>query len=145
MIRAGLTVTATTRAVLGLTPEDAAPRRAGVPAEPPRLLVESTGQRAVRVHIGGGGPGIRARKPVGCAGATLMIWIGPELPPPDVAHWRFLRNTGRTREVVTFANDLPPGTPVWFTAMWFNARFESGAAATPARGYVGSGGMLLRA
>ena len=82
----------------------------------------------------------RRRRPDGVVGATLMYHVGDNLPTTRDG-WSLLRGTNRLGNTIDLSPMLPPGTRVWFTAFWYNAKSQGGAWAVPVSDYVGFGGF----
>jgi hypothetical protein len=69
-------------------------------------------------------------RPDGVAGAAIFSFVGTTAPTtPD--GWKFEGNTAKTVTEITFPETVPNGATVWVTAMWFNAKTESGPGALP--------------
>lgn len=117
------------RANLGLKLGDRGGRKTLTPrpASPPTVLVERAVGRTVFVRlrdrdsIGRG----RAR---GAKGVNVYRFVGSR-PPSDLRDWKFVKETVDTRFGVDFDGDLPPGTQVWVSAQWKNARGRAGPGA----------------
>lgn len=106
------------------------------PVSPNPLVLQMRGRDVLISLIGEKGRG----KPAGCAGATIVYYPGTQAPS-NAADWRFLMNTTRTREWISF----PPSEvseAVVVTAFWRNARDESGPAAQPITVNLPAGGAL---
>ena len=126
---------------LGLTV--AAPRRRRIPRPDtaPLLSIDSVRGRRVRLRIDRptwGNHQTPHGKPPHARGSMVMTHIG-ETFPPDPAAWRFERNTGQSTLDIQLPHHIPPGTKVWFTACWFNPRFQNGPMAVPVAGWVQHG------
>jgi hypothetical protein len=70
------------------------------------------------------------RKPADVHGATFFMYVGEDAPGGPEA-FRFLRSAGKTTIRTQLPDDLAPGTRVYFTAIWFNAKGDHGPATTP--------------
>lgn len=86
----------------------------------------------------------RRRKPEGVIGATVFSFVGANAPNTE-ADWTFEGNLSKTVEEVAFAQSLPPGTKVWFTAFWYNRRAESGPPAVPVSCNLPGGSAMAQA
>ena len=110
----------------------------GPPTEVPRLDVDSVDGHRVTVRLHGD-DGSR-RKPAGVQGANLYSFVG-DVPPQDVALWKAEGATSRSEVVVEFPLAVAPGSRVWLTATFVNAKFQSGLACPPVQTLVNYGGL----
>lgn len=134
------TLTPEDRLSLGLSTRGTG-RRAAVPEEAPFVDVVAVSGLTVTVRVGSLTLNGQA-KPAGCAGLTLFARVD-DPAYPDRSAWRFVGNFGRTVIDVVF-DDLAPGTRVWITAEWMNARFEPGPRAFGVHTHL-QGGLSLPA
>lgn len=130
------------RLALGLKVRDIESTPVPRPATAPMIEIVSTvGNTAtIRLFDSNG----RRRKPDGVIGATVFSFVGANAPSEESA-WKFEGNLSKTTEVVAFAQSLPPGTKVWFTAFWYNRRAESGPPATPVSTNLPGGSAMAQA
>ena len=131
------------RTDLGLPVRKAEPTPTPAPTAKPVATAEAGPGRTLRVTVLDPDDGRRSR-PEGAAGATILSYVG-EVPPADVAGWTFERNASRRVTTLYFDASLPPGTRVWVTAFFYNARGQSGPAAIPACDYLGGAGVAMGA
>ncbi|MFT3788754.1 MAG: hypothetical protein QM770_21725 [Tepidisphaeraceae bacterium] len=119
----------------------ARPTRIDAPDRAPLLTVRSV--RATTATVVLTDPtSSRRGKPDGAAGATLFVYVGDE-PPTNLSGWRYYGQTGRTTIDITFESSLPPGTRVWFTALWFSARKETSPLSPPIHTHLQGGGVQV--
>lgn len=123
------TLTDELRSALNLKPRAIRRQRRPVPDAPPILRVKATSGNVVRLELCEFTSSKR-RRPRDVSGAVIKGYVGTN-PPADGKAWLMMGSTSRATTQVTFAPHLPPGTLVWLTAYWFNARGESGPACTP--------------
>ena len=126
------------RAALNITIPDNEPTPVEVPSTYPGLEVTSVAGRIVNVRLWDTANSGSRRRPAGVIGATLFTSIG-ETAPASTDDWDYAGMTGRLRYPITFPNDVPNGSTVWLTAVWFNSRKETGPA-TPAISTILQGG-----
>jgi len=69
-------------------------------------------------------------KPHGIKGASVFSYVG-ETAPDNLDDWHFEGNTSRTIIDTEFPVTVPPGSKVFLTAFWFNAKMQSGPACQP--------------
>jgi hypothetical protein len=105
-----------------------------VPKQAPTLRVKSVEGNQVTLQVNDSQVSGR-RKPADVHGATFFIHVGTDVPD-RAEEFRFLRSAGKTTIRTQLPDGLEPGTPVHFTAIWFNAKGEHGPAATPVSMYV---------
>lgn len=129
MIQANPDVTDAMRSGLGLPIHKSEPTPVPVPQQEPEQDVHDRNGWTVRLRLHDGT--IRRGCPEGVAGATVFSYVGEEPPSADMAAWKFVCNTRRTLVDVTFDTTLAPGTKVWFTSCWYNARGATGPRAVP--------------
>ncbi|MGC4030164.1 MAG: hypothetical protein QM754_00240 [Tepidisphaeraceae bacterium] len=67
-------------------------------------------------------------KPDGVIGATLFSAVGPT-PPTSESGWFSQGNTTKNVVQVQFPDTVPPGSRVWFTAVYYSRKAETGPAA----------------
>ncbi len=82
----------------------------------------------------------RRARPRGAASTTVLSHIGPT-PPASIAAWAYQASVSRRTVTLPFDAALPPGTCVWVTAFYQNARGEAGPASTPTCEYLGGAGV----
>ncbi len=99
------------------------------PDTAPDLEVVSVRGRSVTVKLRDSVTGRRGR-PVGAAGAAVFSCVSPTVPT-TTEQWQWNGNTGKTTELIEFPEETAAGATVWFTAVWFNRRTETGPNATP--------------
>lgn len=69
-------------------------------------------------------------KPHGVTSAAVYSYIG-EAPSDNLHDWKQEALSSRAAIDVEFPPSLAPGTKVWLTAYWLNAKMESGPACQP--------------
>lgn len=136
LVRAKPDITPGQLITLGLSPtHDNGPadvERLGAPT----LVILTTIGRTVRIRLGNPAAATRLAKPAGVLGAAIYFAVGEQEPTsPD--EWTFLRNTTRPATAVTFRPHLRPGTKVWLTASWLDARLRPGPCAPPRDTHLG--------
>jgi hypothetical protein len=111
------------------------------PSTSPSIDIKSVDGRTVTLRVHGDtGRG----KPAGVNGLSLFSHVGPT-PPASISDWHFEGNSGRAKVLVVFDDSVPPGSPVWFTAFWFNNRKQSGPACDPVSINIAGGGVSMAA
>lgn len=80
------------------------------------------------------------RKPEGVAGAVLYTFVG-ESAPTSVDDWKWNGTTSKLNATIEFDPDLEPGTKVWITAAWANAKLETGQACPAVSLVINYGGV----
>lgn len=122
-------ITDALRGELGLRIPDTEQTRIPAPTTPPNLSIISTFGRSIKVRLQDQENPSRRGKPDGVQGATILYHVG-ETAPSDPALWVFSMNTSSTLFNVEIPMTVEPGSKVWLTAFWFNARKESSQAAS---------------
>ncbi len=141
IVRASPGVTSVDLLMLGLRARGAAVRGAGEPA-PPRVMVRADSRR-VEVLLRRDDLG-RAR-PAGTAGAAVY-WATGEVAPTRLDDFKLAGNTTQTRMAFVLPGEAgEPGTKVWVTARWLDARLRPGKANPPVSVRVGYGFLLAAA
>lgn len=108
----------------------------------PSVWVKTDGQR---VEVSLRSAGRRRRRPSGAAGAAVY-WAVGEAPPDAMSGFVMAGNTTKPEMAFTLpAGVAPPGTMVWVTASWLDARLKPGRAAQPVSARVGYGQLLKAA
>ena len=114
------------RRLLGITVRATKPTPVGRPTVKPYLEVAGADQNTITVRI------LQSKteraKPKGVLGAILFSAVGPT-PPTTESGWFSQGNTTRSSVQVHFPDTVPPGSRVWFTAVFFNRKLETGPAA----------------
>jgi hypothetical protein len=111
------------------------------PDESPNLIVSEVLGRHVTLELRDEEG--KRRKPKGVKGANLYTFVG-DSPPDDLDAWKFEGGTTRTKVTHTFPQTVQPGTKVWFVAIYFNPRMQTGYACDPVSTYT-TGGAMSRA
>ncbi len=130
IVQATPTVTDEQKAELGLTVRDSEPSPIPVPEFAPGIDVVSATGRTTKLRLHDAASPTRRGKPAGVAGASVYSFVG-ETAPADLEEWNFEANFTKTIIDIDFPAEVPNGSTVWFTAVWFNPRMETGPAATP--------------
>ncbi|MEM6552726.1 MAG: hypothetical protein AAF750_11445 [Planctomycetota bacterium] len=125
------------RAALGITVPDTDPTPVPPPEDAPQLDIVSVVGRTVKVRLRDAATGKR-KKPEGVATATVLSYVGEDLPA-DTRDWSFEGNDTRLDTDVEFGEEFTPATKVWLTAFWSNRRGESGPACAPVSTHLGFG------
>jgi hypothetical protein len=133
-VKAQWSVTNEMRINLGLPPRGARRRHVAVPEEAPILRVVGAAGGAVQVRLVDAGS-TRRGLPRDARGAILFGFVG-QVPPSGRDRWTFKGGTSRATAEVRFDAGLPPGTKVWLTACWINARAERGPSCAPVCTYL---------
>lgn len=122
-------------------------RQGDTPINPPadRPFVEITSVDGWTVNLRlGGGEGMRRKKPAGVSACYVFSFVG-EQPPAGLSGWKFDGGTSRTTTSVTFPTAFAPGTKVWITACWINAKQQSGPACAPMGTQINFGSLAKAA
>jgi hypothetical protein len=83
-------------------------------------------------------------KAAGAQGALLYAFVG-DRAPATLDDFKPAGQATRPTADVHFDYSLPPGTSVFITARWYNARGQAGVAAAPVRTYLVGGELRLAA
>ena len=135
IIQAWPGITDAKRDALGITVPDPEPTPLPAPSAPPTVEVVAVLGHTVKVRLkGGSGRG----KPMGVIGATLMTYVGPEVPT-DLEAWCFKQMVSKTTEDIKFPPTVPAGSKVWITAFWFSRVSKTSRAAVPVSVYLADG------
>jgi hypothetical protein len=134
------TTTNAMRIDLGLPQRDFVPTPVPVPSAAPELKVVSVYGHSVRVSLRDASHERRGR-PRGVAGAQLYSFVGAN-PPSATEVWKAEGTVTRSTILVVFADAVPAGSKVWFTACWYNPRGLTGPACTPVVSMVGYEGAM---
>jgi hypothetical protein len=137
------TVTDEQRVILGLPVRKTEPTPINPPTEMPVLEINERFGTVVQLKLHDGS-GSRRGKPAGVAGASVFSFVGPT-PPADVEGWKFEGSTSKTLFDVEFPVATAPGTVVFFTAFWCNAKFEAGPGCAPVSAIIAGGAMAQAA
>ncbi|MEX0776632.1 MAG: hypothetical protein WD042_13095 [Phycisphaeraceae bacterium] len=124
---------------LGLTVRDPEPTPVPPPSESPTLDITSVKGWTVHYRLHNGEATNRA-KPAGVTGAFVFTYVG-DAAPTDLEAWKFEGTASKTITKIVFPGTLAPGTRVWITAAWVNAKLETGPACTPVFTQINYGGM----
>jgi hypothetical protein len=111
------------------------------PSTAPSVIITGVDGHAVSLLLRNG-TSVRRAKPENATGASIFTFVGEE-PSLNVADWTFYESTSETRCTVEFDQTLTPGTKVWVTAFWVNAKLQSSPAATPVGTQIQFGGIRL--
>ena len=125
------------RAALGITVPDTDPTPVPPPEDAPQLDIVSVEGRTVKLRLRDAATGKR-KKPEGVATATVLSYVGEDIPA-DIRDWSFEGNDTRLDTEVAFGDEFTPATKVWLTAFWSNRRGESGPACAPVSTHLGFG------
>ncbi|MEM9914266.1 MAG: hypothetical protein AAF911_04840 [Planctomycetota bacterium] len=125
------------RAALGITVPDTDPTPVPPPEDAPQLDIVEVEDRTVKLRLRNAATGKR-KKPEGVATATVLSYVGEDIPA-DMRDWSFEGNDTRLDTEVEFCDEFTPATKVWLTAFWSNRRGESGPACAPISTHLGFG------
>ncbi|HEV2295488.1 MAG TPA: hypothetical protein VGR35_16685 [Tepidisphaeraceae bacterium] len=140
IVQASRTVPDNKKIELGVHVRDTEPTPRPRPATAPDIDLLSMIGRAMKVRLHDSTIEGR-RKPAGVMGAAVFSYVGDQ-PPENTALWKFEANTTKTVFDIVFPETLAPGTKVWATAFWVNAKLQSGPPATPISALIQFGGMM---
>lgn len=116
-------------------------RRVGRPDQPPRMRIAMVQGRRVTLTVDdatGDGTARRRRRPAGAMGVQVFRAVGEQSPTgPD--GWSLATSTNQTKVMTEVDWSVLPGTRVWWTARWVNARSEAGPACVPVASRINSG------
>src|SRR4051812_10022026 len=143
MVEKNIAVTDAQKIDLGLTVR-AQPSPIPAPSSAPVIAIVSTTGRTVKIKLKDIDTARRG-KPLGVHGCAVFSYVGATAPTTTMG-WHFEGNTNQTTFDVEFPETVPAGAQVWFTAMWFNPRSQSGPPATfISTNLPGGGAMPLAA
>ena len=137
-------VTDAQRVALGIVVRDASPTPVPRPSNPPLIEVQQTVGNSVTIRLLDSRDTSRRGKPAAAIGATVFSFVG-DVAPAEENGWTFEGNTSKTTLTVQFAQLLPPGTKVWFTAIWYNRKAQSGPPAAPVTCNLPGGSAMAKA
>lgn len=140
IIQATPTVTDDQRRALAITVRKH-PEPSPIPTEMPEMDILSVTGRTVKARLHSATHEGRAKPPLVKA-AYLYTFVG-ETSPEDLSEWQFRGETTKTTFEITFPASVEPGTKVWLTACWVNARGQSGPARDPMSTHIQFGGVSL--
>ena len=113
------------RAKLKIHIRDREPTPKPRPSHAPLIQVLSQRGLSVEYRLKDATDEKRRGKPVNCAGATVLTYVGSE-PPKSVEGWKFEGNMTKVKFTVDFPPTVQPGSQVWITAVWYNTKGQSG-------------------
>lgn len=122
----------------GLTVRKTHPSPKPAPTESPFIQVKRVNGRNVTIELRQDAE--RRAKPAAVQNALIFTYTG-QSAPQDTNLWQFVMTTTNTTVQIPF----PPsetGDRVWITAMWSNAKSETGPAAEPVSVNLPAGGLL---
>lgn len=128
------------RAQLGITQRKDEPTPHGPPQEKAVVEVRQRDGNDVTVRVHDGSGGLHRGKPEGVAGIMVYTHVGPT-PPATAAAWTFAGNHSRTLIRLSFDPTLPPGTTVWISAYYYNAKGQTGPGSTPVSTFLAGGAL----
>ena len=132
----------TQRIALGLRPK-ARPVTVPPPSAPPRIAVALAGGRRVTVRLYDF-TSVKKIRPAGATTATVFSYVGTT-PPTISTGWTFEGVTPRSSYEVKFPDSVPNGAQVWISAVWNNAKMQSGPASDPVSINIPGGGVSMAA
>lgn len=151
IVQATPSVTDDQRRQLQLTVPDPHMTAIARPGDPPILTMLPSLGRTVRIRLRDKSSPDRLGRPLGTAGAVIMSYTGQlpgaagkNEPATSMANWTFRGIATRRIFVVNLDADVPAGSKVWITAMWFNTRGQLGTPSAPQSVRVGDGVARLR-
>lgn len=114
----------------------------GLPAKGPRATVKADSRRiVVSVRTARG----KRKRPSGVVGAAVYWAIGDKAPT-SLSGYTLAGNTTKPGlDFILPEDTAPPGTKVWVTTCWLDARLQPGPASTPALARIGFDFLLLAA
>lgn len=113
---------------LGLTVR-ATPTPIPPPSIAPKIDIVSMIANALTVRLHDGTGSRRGRPPL-VQGCSIFSFVG-NTPPNTVDAWKFEGSSSEMVAKIVFDPTLTPGTKVWVTAFFCNAKLQSGPAAEP--------------
>jgi hypothetical protein len=138
IVEATPTVTNTQKATLGLTVR-VVPAPIPAPSTAPVVQVVSVTARTVQIRLRSA-TGSSRGKPPGVKSATVFSYVGA-MAPTDITLWQYQGVMTKVVANVVFPNTTAGGSLVWITAIWANARGQSGPAADPVSTNIAGGGV----
>jgi hypothetical protein len=128
---------------LGLTARKTRGAPIAAPATVPTLSVESAWLSTVNLRVRDSVETTRRGRPRSIAGATIYSWVG-EAFATDARQLRYEGDATRPLFQITFPEDTPRGSRVWFVACWYTARGKRGAMSRPIDTIIAGGGLQMR-
>jgi hypothetical protein len=104
----------------------------------PTIEVKARNNTSVTLTIKAQASDKRRGKPANAEGVAVFSFVGAT-PPTDVNAWVNHGYSGQTKWELDFPG-LAPGTTVWFTAFWFNAR-GAGPGSNPISTAIAGGSL----
>ena len=127
-IQSSINVSDSNKIEIGVTIKSA-PTPIPVPGTWPSMDIVSTIASRVKVRLhDDSGEGKRA-KPPGVVGAVIMSYHGPY--PGNSSLYKWEGSTNRSVFEIEFPESVVPGTVVYLSAMWLNAKNQNGPACPP--------------
>ena len=137
IIRAHPQVSDQQRVTLSLKPRR---RGRGTPIPPPRqapwMHIISVNGGVAKVRLFDRERPTNKGKPRGVDRIIVLRYVG-EHPPRSLKEWNYVRIAGRTKFEVAIPADAAPGTSVWLTAQWANAKGQPGPGCSPVNLHLG--------
>lgn len=108
----------------------------------PKVRVKADSRR---VSVTLRGEGYARRRPSGSVGAAVY-WAIADEPPRTLEEYTLAGNTTKLEMAFVLPADVaPPGTQVWVTACWLDAKLQPGQVEPPVSARVGYGSLLKAA
>jgi hypothetical protein len=113
------------------------------PSSAPLVDFISTVARTVKVRVHDGTTPKRA-KPPGVKSATVFSFVGPTAPA-TVAGWKYEGVSNKSVFDIVFPDTVANGALIWISAVWNNAKNQSGPPSDPVSINIPGGGMSMAA
>ncbi|HWB21090.1 MAG TPA: hypothetical protein VG711_12365, partial [Phycisphaerales bacterium] len=148
IVRAFPGVTSDPRVTLGLTVTDGQATAINPPDAPPHVSVSSVRGLSIRLQLRDAQALTRKGRPAGVAAAAIFCCVQPQdskdEPPIVLSEWTFAGTTSRTEHELNFGAEVQPGSQVWITAYWLNAKQQHGPASSPIMTHTQFGGVVSK-
>lgn len=130
LVQAKPGITAEALTELGLTVRDNEPSPIPVPTVAPGLDIVSVNGRTVTVRVHDAATPTSRAKPAGVKGVGVVTFVGAE-PPETIEAWKYEGSTTKNVIDIDFPLTVEPGSVVWLSAYWQNAKFQAGPPCDP--------------
>jgi hypothetical protein len=137
-VQASLTVADEDKVALGVHVPDREPSPKPLLTDAPTMKVEGVYGRQFRLSITDGDS--RRQRPFNANGVLLYSFVG-ESAPSGAEGWTAEGALTRSQVIAELPESVAPGSKVWFTCAYFNAR-GAGPACTPIFAYTNHLGAL---
>ena len=120
---------------LGLPLHDRVPSPVPTPTTKPNMDLQSIERRAHVILITDEATPTKRKRPSGCVGAEVFVWIGPDAPPASLEDWHYKGLAPKSEFTVPYSAD-DAGKTATIVSRWVTRTGKTGPVSNPISGTI---------